>query len=303
MIFVAGILLIAGVLALVGGSVSKHGGVVAGGIGAALLGLVIGIFSMSYTQDPGEAKVVKSFTGEVQAEADTTEGLGWHAPLDSLIDYDIRNKLAAFSNQGNTKVDPKDLLGGELDFSDKDRVSGKMDIFVTYSITPDKVVDIYRQYGDQEKFEATVISPQVKSTIKSVPGSFSTSEMMNERAKVATAIEAAFKARWESLGVTVDSVDIQDVRYPESVTAAFAEAQNARTRVTTEEANLKAVEVSAQQKVVQAKADAESNRLLNESLTENVLKNRELDALRYVAEKGNLIISDGNSLIEIPAKK
>lgn len=127
--------------------------------------------------------------------------------------------------------------------------------------------------------------------------------MTNERNKVSKAIEEAFKARWESLGVTVDSVDIQDVRYPENVTAAFAEAQNARTRVATEEANLKAVEVSAQQKVVQAKADAESNRLLNESLTENVLKNRELDALRDVASKGNLIISDGSSLINIPAKK
>lgn len=169
MIIVALIILVLAVCAVAYGGITKTAGALIGGVLGVVIALVVGVFSMSYTQDPGEAKVIKSFTGEVQPEADTSEGWGWHAPFDNLIDYDIRNRLAAFSNSNNTRVKPEDLLGGELDFSDKDRVSGKMDIFVTYSITPNKVVEIYREYGTQQEFEAKVISPQVNPPSSQCP--------------------------------------------------------------------------------------------------------------------------------------
>lgn len=303
MIFVAGILLIGGVLALIGGSVGKSGGAVAGGIGAALLGLVLGVWSMAYVQGPGEAKVLTSFSGEVK-DADITEGMDWHAPLDNLVDYDIRNQQAVFSLPQNTQLKPEELLGGELDFTDKDGVTGKMDINVRYSIKPDKesLISVYKEFGQQDALEVKLIGPEIKTGVKEIPGQFTTVEMRTDRAKVGEAIEKALKAKWEKEGVLVDEVSIQDIRYPDAVNQAFADAQNARTKIATEQANLEAAQVSAQQKVVQAQADADANRLINESLTENVLKNRELDALRHVADKGNLIITDGSSLINIPAK-
>ena len=303
MIIIAGILVLAGILGFAGGSVAKHGGAVVGGLAALVVGVLLGIFSMMYTQGPGEAKVITSFSGEVK-DADITEGLDWHAPFDNLTDYNIRNQQAAFSHPNNTNIPDDELLGGELDFTDKDGVTGKMDIIVRYSIKPDKesIIGVFKEFGEQKALETRLIGPEIKTGVKEVPGKFSTGEMRTDRAKVGSAIEEALKAKWEKEGVLVDEVSIQDIRYPDSVNQAFADAQNARTKIATEQANLEAVEISAKQKVVQAQADAEANRVLNESLSDNILKIREMDAFRYAAEKGNLIVTDGTSIVQIPAK-
>ena len=76
----------------------------------------------------------------------------------------------------------------------------------------------------------------------------------------------------------------------ESVTAAYAAAQEAQINVQTEQAKLEAAKVSAQQKVVQAQAEADANAILNASLTDAILQQRYLDTLKELAASGNLVV-------------
>lgn len=301
MIIVASIILLIGAGAFIAGLVNKNGLMVGGGVVAALVAVAVGLFSMVYIQGAGEAKVLVSFSGEVKGQ-DTTEGMDWHAPFDRIVDYDTRNKQAAFINANNTKIPAEELLGGELDFTDKNGVPGKMDISVVYSLREDGkwIEDIYTGYGDQKKFENILISPEVKTKVKEIPGSFTTSEMRTDRAKVGAAIEKALKASWENKGVIVNTVSIQDIRYSDSVNKSYEDAQNARTKITTEQANLEAAEISSKQKVVQANAEAEANRKIAASLTPEVLKLRGFDALKHISEKGDLIVTDGSSIMNLP---
>lgn len=301
MIIVASIILLIGAGVFVAGLVNKNGLMVGGGVIAALVAVAVGLFSMVYIQGAGEAKVLVSFSGEVKGQ-DTTEGMDWHAPFDRIVDYDTRNKQAAFINANNTKIPAEELLGGELDFTDKNGVPGKMDISVVYSLREDGkwIEDIYTGYGDQKKFENILISPEVKTKVKEIPGSFTTTEMRTDRAKVGAAIEKALKASWENKGVIVNTVSIQDIRYSDSVNKSYEDAQNARTKITTEQANLEAAEISSKQKVVQANAEAEANRKIAASLTPEVLKLRGFDALKYISEKGDLIVTDGSSIMNLP---
>ena len=64
-------------------------------------------------------------------------------------------------------------------------------------------------------------------------------------------------------------------------------------------------EESAKKRIVEAQAEAESNRLLEKSLTPGVLENRRIEMLKAVGEKGNLIITDGKStpLLNVDTKK
>ena len=55
-------------------------------------------------------------------------------------------------------------------------------------------------------------------------------------------------------------------------------------------AELEATQVSAQQKVVQAQAEADANAILNGSLTDNILQQRYLDTLKELAAAGNLVV-------------
>src|SRR5215217_7190085 len=58
---------------------------------AAGLAVLLLLLTMVYAQDPGEAKVLKNWSGAVEGQ-DTTEGFAFKAPWVDAIDYDIRNQ-------------------------------------------------------------------------------------------------------------------------------------------------------------------------------------------------------------------
>ena len=114
--------------------------------------------------------------------------------------------------------------------------------------------------------------------------------MLTDRNAVQDAIQTALEARWKDDGIIVEDVALQEIRYGEQVTAAYAAAQEAQINVETEQAKLEAIKVSAQQKIVQAQAEADANAILAASLTPAILQQRYLDTLKELAAAGNLVV-------------
>ena len=127
--------------------------------------------------------------------------------------------------------------------------------------------------------------------VRSVPGKFTTIEMLTNRNAVQEDILKALEARWKDDGIIVEDVALQEIRYGEQVTGAYAAAQEAQINVQAEEAKLEASKVSAQQKVVQAQAEADANAILAASLTDAILKQRYLDTLKELAAAKKKLLS------------
>lgn len=269
----------------------------------AILAVVFIFFSMFYTQDVGEAKVMKSWTGEIVGE-DLTAGAGLKAPWVEAIDFDIRNQQATYIGDGSTDHNGGVANGPEISVQDKEGVRAAFDIAVRYSIKPDAVTAIYSEYQSQANFEARLIDQDIRSVVRNAPSDYGTLEVLTKRGEIEENIFEALKQRWEGKGVTVESVALQEIRYPKDVMQKFADAQNARTEIVKAEAELEAAEVSSQQKIVQSKAEAKANEILTKSLTDEVLRQRYLDTLAKLAEAGNLVITDGssNQIINLPKK-
>lgn len=301
MLYVAIVALVIGAIALAVGFATEAG--IAGkGIGAVLVivGLVAGVVSTTYSQDAGQAKVLVDKVGNVKG-FDTSEGMSFKAPWVDTIDYNIRNEQAIFSHPNNTK---EETVGGEISFTDANGVAANADIVIGYSIKPDSVEEIYREYGEQSAFEAKVVIPDVRSVVRNTPSAYTTLEVLTKRSEIETKVFETLEEKWDKAGVIVESVALQDIRYPEDIRQNYADAENSRTMVTKEKALLEAAEVKAQQKIVDATAEAEANRKINESLTPEVLQLRGYDALKHAADKGNMIITDGSgTLLNVPAKK
>ena len=260
--------------------------------------------TMVYAQDPGEAKVLKNWSGAVEGQ-DTTEGFAVKAPWVDAIDYDIRNQQAIYIGNGEDDFNGKKPNGPQITIQDKDGVSANFDVAVRYSIRPDEVTDVYRDFGPQENFRARLIDQDIRSVVRNAPSKYSTLEVLTRRGEVEKAITDALAERWESQGVQVESVALQEIRYPDDVRQKYADAQNARTEIVKAQAELEASQISAQQKVVQAKAEADANATLAASLTDPILRQRYLDTLKELATAGNLVIvpaDGGNQIINIPAK-
>lgn len=260
------------------------GGAAAGGI---VLSLLFGFLSTVYTVDEGQAVVVRSWTGEVTSQ-ETTPGMKTKAPWKVALVYDVRNQQVIFAS--STQEQDGKQNGPQITVQDKEGVTANIDITVRYSVKPDAVTDIYKRYGSQENFVAKFIENDIRAAVRTVPTGYNTLELLNNRAKAEIDITKYLEERWDAHGVKVESVSLQEIRYSDEVKARFDAAQSARIEVEKAQAELQATEVSAQQKVVQAEAEAEANDILTKSLTAEVLSQRYLDTLQQVGKDGNLVV-------------
>lgn len=257
-----------------------------------ILALAVGSFfaAVTYRQDEGYSNVLRSFTGKI-VEVDSTPGLSMKAPWISAIPFDVRN------NQINYEG---------LTFSDKNGTSGDISLSLTYSLVPEKVDAVYREYKKQEKFEAELVAKDVAAVLRSVTPKFSNVEMMTKPGDVQAAMLAALDSRWgEKWGVTGVQVALGKPNYPASITERLENLTAEQTRAEEAKAATVTAEEKAKQKLVEAKAEADANKLIEKSLTPGVLEQRRIEMLKSVGEKGNLIITDGKStpLLNVDSKK
>lgn len=263
-----------------------------GAVVTALIALVAAVimffFSMSYTNDEGQAKVLRSWTGEVQGEV-VKPGFGLKAPWQSALTYDIRNQQVIFAS---SKGEPTaNANGPQITIQDKEGVSANIDISVRYSIKPDAVVDVYKRYGTQENFISKFIENDIRAGVRTIPAKYGTIQLLNGRAAVEQEITEYLDERWSKAGVQVETVSLQEIRYPEDVQGRFAEAQNARTEVEKANAELEANRIKA-----------ESNKVLAQSLTATNLEQLKYETLREIGKKGNLIVVPENfsGMLNVP---
>lgn len=261
-------------------------------IGLFVLGALFLLLSSFFRQDVGQANVLRDWTGAIVGY-ETAPGLHGKAPWVDTITFDVRNQRAVFVSEQT--FGDGDNIGGSPDgpqitVQDAEGVTANLDIAVRYSLDPDAVVDIYSAYFNEENLRTRLIFNDIRSVVRSVPGQFSTIDMLTDRDTVQQRIFEALERRWENDGIIVEDVALQEIRYGEQVTAAFAAAQEAAIQVQTEQNRLEAAKVSAQQQIVRAQAEAEANAILNASLTDAILQQRYLDTLKELAAAGNLVI-------------
>lgn len=258
--------------------------------GVAVLGVVLVGASSAYAQDTGDASVIVSWTGDILGQ-ETAPGLHVKAPWSTVKTFSVRNQQVVFAGtRAETDFTGGSALGPDITVQDADGVTSRIDIAVRYSIRPDQVTSIYKQFRDETNFVSQFVTQDIRSTVRDAPNSFSTLDLITRRAAVNTAIQRTLEQRWAGTGVTVDSVSLQQITPPKSVTEAYAAAQNAQIKVSTEKNLLQAAQVSAQQQVVEAKAKATANDTLNKSLTTNVLKQNYIDTLAKLATAGNVVV-------------
>lgn len=268
---------------------TRKGVNVARGVAALLgAGTLAALFASTfYVQDEGQAKVLLSFDGRVVGQ-DVTPGADFKAPWVSLVTYDTRNQQVLFG--GSADANGSADNGSQITIQDREGVTANIDISVRYSVDPGSVTEIYKKYQTQENFVSRFIENDIRAGVRTVPAQYGTLELLNNRAKAEKEITEYLEARWNKQGVKVETVSLQEIRYSSDVTARFDDAQASRIKVEQARAELEATEVSAQQKIVQAEAEAEANRKLAESLTDPILKQRYLDTLSTLGQSGNLVV-------------
>lgn len=280
----------------------RTAGLLTAAVGA-VLGVIAIVSQTFYSQDSGEASVLVDVSGVIVGQ-EVTPGFHGKAPWQTVKTFNIRNQTVSFVGKGGTDYSGGSAAGPQVTAQDSDGVSSDIDVNIVYSIAPEKVTEIYRQYRDEQNFVQQFVVQQVRSQTRSVPNQFSTLDLLTKRTEVSSALRDALETAWDGTGVQVDQVNLQEIRPPQSIRDSYSAAQQAQVQVAAEQAKLDAAKISAQQQVVQAEAQAKANSTLSKSLTPEVLQSRYIDALRDIGDKGNLVVvpQGSNPLVQVQQK-
>ena len=250
---------------------------------------VLMVASVVYTQDAGDVVVLRNWGGSL---AGYTESAGFHAkaPWQSTVRYDVRNNLVNLYRDAEYSYDGGRAEGACVTVNDKGGASADIDLQVVYSLEADAAMQLYVDYGTQENFTSTVIQNDVRATAREVAGRYDTITMLTNRGEFTEGLRSALSEKWEQLGLSVEQVSVQDVRYSGDIAQRYAEAQEAEIAKAKAQNLQEAAKVEAETKVIEAQGEADANRVLSESLTPEVIQQHYIEALKEIGNSGNLVV-------------
>lgn len=268
----------------------EWGAALAVSVVAAIVIVIITIFSVLYRQQEGEAKVLRSFTGEVVGET-YSSGMHAKAPWVSADTWDIRENTVSYVATGEESYDSGSVSGPRISVQDRDGVKSDIDITVRYSIDGDKVSELFAAFGSQENVTNKIIQPAIRSSVRKAPVEYSTLELLQNRADMEARIEKALKDEWRAYGITVDGIDMQEVVPPASISEANAQKGTAQAAIDAQQAKNEQQDLVNEQKIDNAKTEAQANKLISDSLTDDLIRLRQIEAYKdgtvYVVPDGS----------------
>lgn len=253
---------------------------------SAIAGGLCIFFSTFYTNGVGEAKVMVNAVDRTVVGTVLEPGSGFRAPWMDFIEFDLFSQELLYAG---TSGDAPSYTGGSVNGAEVTVSVGgasggstqaNVDISVTYSLDAEKVTDIYSSYRSQERFTKQVVEKTILSTIRSIPSQYGATEFRGEkRTEASDRIADSLNTKLGPLGVEVEFVNIQNVTFPEEVEKALKDVEVANQKQQKAEADLRAAEIAARQKVVEAQAEADANAVLAASLTDAILRQRTIEML------------------------
>lgn len=263
----------------------KIGGVVVAGIIVfVILFCIVGLEKIP----TGYIGVVYNMNGGVMNE---TLGAGWHivSPAKKVKEFTISNEQLVLSK------DKREGSKGNDSFlvSTSDNANIRISFQMSYRYLPEKVVDTYKKYRGLSGED--IVNNRVKTVLKSKISEATSKYTMMEiysgnRGQINTEITKLLNEKLTSdFGIEVFDASIIDVHPDNQLEKAINERVTAMQKKQQAEAEQEAIKVEAATKIIQAdnaaaikmkeaQAEADANRLVSGSITEELIRMKEADA-------------------------
>jgi regulator of protease activity HflC (stomatin/prohibitin superfamily) len=130
-------------------------------------------------------------------------------------------------------------------------------IALNYHIDPSKANTIYQQLGAD--YTNRIIAPTIQESVKASIAKFNAEQLVTNRETAKATIAQAISRTLSARNILVETVFITDFKFSEAFATQIEQKVVAFQKFLTEQNNLRAIQVVANQTVVQAQAQARSN--------------------------------------------
>ncbi len=241
--------------------------------------IVIGVISGARTVPNSNTGIVKKF-GAVQPYT-YEEGLHFVTPFITTV-TNVDNHILRTDVEGES--------------ASKDLQTVHTNISVNYDVPSGASLSLYKQVGTD--VENTLLRPAIQEGVKSVISQYTAEELITKRAAVSAAIHDTISNTMSEYGVNIDKVNIVSLDFSAEFNAAIEAKQTAQQQALKAEQDLARIQVEAEQKVVQARAEADAYKAKNAEITEANIRMAWIE--KWDGKLPTTITGD-NSAIMIPA--
>ena len=187
------------------------------------------------------------------------------------------------------KFDITDNLVEEtIDVLDGSGLSINVDVTMNYHLNYDSVGEIYETY--QFDYLRRLVRPVFRSTVRDVMGRYTAEEIYStKRAEVENLIqeEASEVLRKPGNNIVLRSLLIRSITLPAQIKDAIENKLQQEQEALAYQYRLEREKSEAERKRIEAKGEADANKIINSSLTPALLKMRGIEATTKLAESPN----------------
>ncbi len=247
--------------------------------------IVIALWSrMTVSIESGEGGVEFNFFSGVNTEVTYGEGFHFISPLNRMFIYDVRQqevseKMSVLSSNG-------------LEIS--------LDVSMWLQPVHEMLGELHQEKG--QNYLNSIVRPSIRSATRSVIGRYTPEQIYSsKRDAIQEEIFTETRDILVDQYVQLNEVLVRDVTLPPTIKTAIEKKLKQEQESLEYEFKLIKESKEAERRKIDAEGKAEANRILNASLTSNILKEKGIEATVRLAESPNAkVVIIGNSADGMP---
>jgi regulator of protease activity HflC (stomatin/prohibitin superfamily) len=198
------------------------------------------------------------------------------------------NDIYIYNVQETSKDENMDVL-------DKSGLSIHVDVTVRFNPMPEKIGYIYEKFNTD--FVNVLVVPEVRSTVRQVMGRFTAEEIYStKRAEVEATIKAESEKILLANNVNMVALLIRSIVLPDQIRIAIESKLQQEQEALAYQFRLDKEKSEAERKRIAAEGESRANNIINNSLTDKLLKMRGIEATLELSKSPNskvVIIGSG----------
>lgn len=248
--------------------------------------LVIALWSkMTVKIESGEGGVkFLQFSGGVDTEKTYSEGFHFIAPWNDMFIYNVRQQEVA------EKMSVLSSNGLEI----------SIDVSMWYQPVYEKIAFLHQEKG--QDYLNSIVRPSIRSATRSVIGRYTPEQIYStKRDAIQDEIYIETRDILVDQYVQLNEVLVRDVTLPPTIKTAIEKKLKQEQESLEYEFKIIKEGKEAERRRIDAEGKANANRILNASLTSNILKEKGIEATLKLAESPNAkVVIIGNSADGMP---
>jgi regulator of protease activity HflC (stomatin/prohibitin superfamily) len=212
-------------------------------------------------------------------------GPGWHFVIpvyQDIVTMSHRTETYTMSSsQTSQRIEQSVRAEDALSVKTNEGLNAQMDISVRYRMNKSQAQQVYERLGDTPQVVTKLIRPTVREETRTAASTYSINDIYSQnRSDFRASVQEDIKDDFENFGFEVQKVQVRNIQLPQQVEEAIEAKEAVQQEIGKKQNEIERERLEKQRKIIEAEGEAEQNRILDRSLTQNVLTDRYIKALR-----------------------